>query len=308
MLKRMISLIMMILLVIPTAYATEATENGEDLLSALDAANSTEQLFERHTSQYRHESIYSGGELLVEIDRYYDTEHVYFIFGKEYSCYITPTGFIQYWADDGSLDMLMMPPEEYVEALRDDQSFFYFDGTETLDSVQEQDGELLITTKMEDADKIRFYLDEGKAAYDEGLEPEYEEGGMLISTYRVDAESLEIKECTEVLRLADGREVPLRTITAVFDVEIPDPAAPDNPLAPAFDEAAERRTITVVFASGTSEEQTCVFTIPEGIDGYVQYHGEYMDLYEDPECTQPFTGRNGRTEFTVYTKGSSEEE
>ena len=308
MLKRMLVLIMMILLVIPTAYATEATENGEDLLSALDAANNSEQILERHVSQHIHEYVYSGGELFVETDHYCDAEHVYYVFGKDYSCYITPTGFIQYWADDGSLDMLMMPPEEYVEALRDDQSFFYFDGTETLDSVQEQDGELLITTKMEDADKIRFYLDEGKAAYDEGLEPEYEEGGMLISTYRVDAESLEIKECTEVLRLADGREVPLRTITAVFDVEIPDPAAPDNPLAPAFDEAAVKWKNTVVFASGTPEEQTCVFTIPEGVNGYVVYHGEDMDLYEDPECTQPFTGRNGRTEFTVYTKGSSEEE
>ena len=83
MLKRMISLIMMILLVIPAAYATGAAANGEDLLSALDAANSTEQLFERHASQYRHECIYSRGELLVEIDRYYDAEHVYYIYGKD---------------------------------------------------------------------------------------------------------------------------------------------------------------------------------------------------------------------------------
>ena len=307
MLKRMISLIMMILLVIPAAYATGAAANDEDLLSALDAANSTEQLFERHTSQYRHECIYSRGELLVEIDRYYDMEHVYFIFGKEYSCYITPTGFIQYWADNGALEMLMMPPEEYPEKLESYQSYFYFDETEALDSVQEQDGELLVTTEKEDADDIRAYLEVMKVAYGDEFETEYGEGAKLISVYHVDAESLEIKECTETMRLADGSEVPLTKITASFDVEIPDPAAPDNSLAPAFDEAAERRTITVVFASGTPEEQTCVFTIPEGIDGYVQYHGEYMDLYEDPECTQPFTGRNGRTEFTVYTKGSEEE-
>ncbi len=303
MLKRMISLIMMILLVIPAAYATGAAANDEDLLSALDAANSTEQLFERHASQHRHESIYSGGELLVEINCYYDKEHVYYVLGKNY-CYITPTGFIQYWADNGALEMLMMPPEECAEELKGYQPFFYFDETEALNSVQEQDGELLVTTEKEDADDIRAYLEVMKAAYGDEFETEYGEGAKLISVYHVDAESLEIEECTETMRLADGSEVPLRTITVAFDVEIPDPAALDNSLAPAFDEAAERRTITVVFASGTPEEQTCVFTIPEGIDGYVQYHGEYMDLYEDPECTQPFTGRNGRMEFTVYTKGS----
>ena len=193
MLKRMLVLIMMILLVIPAAYATEATVNGEDLLSALGAANSLEQLFERHASQYRHESIYSGGELLVEIDRYYDTEHVYYIFGKEYSCYITPTGFIQYLADDDSLEMLMMPPEEYAEELNGYQSYFYFDETEALDSVQEQDGELLVTTKMEDVDSLRSYLNEMKASYGDEFETQYGEGAKLISTYRVDAKSLEIK-------------------------------------------------------------------------------------------------------------------
>ena len=79
MLKRMLSLIMMILLVIPAAYATGAAANGEDLLSALDAANSTEQLFERHASQYRHECIYSRGELLMEFDRYYDAFNYHFV-------------------------------------------------------------------------------------------------------------------------------------------------------------------------------------------------------------------------------------
>ena len=125
MMKRMLVLIMMILLVIPTAYATEATANGEDLLSALDASNSTEQLFERHASQYRHESIYSEGELFVETDRYYDAGHVYYVLGKD-SGYISSTGIIQYWADDGSLEMLMMPPEECAEELKGYQSYFFF--------------------------------------------------------------------------------------------------------------------------------------------------------------------------------------
>ena len=76
----------------------------------------------------------------------------------------------------------------------------------------------------------------------------------------------------------------------------------DSAFAPIFDETAERREITVVFAPGTPEEQTCRYAVPEGVNAYPVYHGEPNSLYEDAACTQPYQGRNGRMEMTIYVK------
>jgi TPR repeat protein len=278
---------------------------GRDLLGALEAANSPERIYLRHASQYRQENAYAEGERFFVTDHYSTADRVFYVFGEDYyCCCITPTDFIYCYT--GEMPMaLLMPPEENAAEMRSYQSYITFGNfeSETLDRIQERGGELIITTKMEEADAVRRYLEDKKTVYGDEFGTEYGKAEAVFYTYRADAQSLEMKELTEELQLTDGSRLLCETVTFAYDVPVPDPAAPDSPLAPAFDETAEKKTVTVVFAAGTPEEQTCVYVLPESTFAFLRYHGMMRNGYEDPACTLLSMGSNGRTEFTLYVSG-----
>lgn len=307
---RMIALMLslMLLLGMIPALATEAEPriNEENLLSEFEAANSPEQLLQRHATFCRHEDIYSRGELFFTDDMYVTAESAYYFFGEDYIRYITPTSDFDALTDDG-ISTVLMTPEENAAEMRANQSYFSFTEHEVLQSFEEQDGELLFTTKISDADGVRDYLEMKQAVFGEGFETDYGDGTEVICQYRADAADLTAFDLFETVRLPDGSELPVSHASCTYDEAVPDPAAPDSVLAPAFDETGETLQITVVFASGTPQEQTCLYTVPDGIQVYIYYNGEYIsEVYADAECTQPFEDADDKKEFTMYVKAAGE--
>lgn len=301
--SRIVALLLSLMLLIGMVPAFAAAQDTrEKLLIDLREANKRSELYKRHASNLRHEDAYSGGELFFSSDMYITAESAYYFFGEDYVCYITPTRWIDYFTDEGVGEILMLP-EEYAAKLENYQGYIEFTDVEKLVSCEEQGDELLITTKFTDADEIRAYVEKKQGIYGDDYQTDYDVAELVLQ-YRADAD-LTVKDLIETLRLADGSELPLSHTTFAYDAPTPDPAAADSVLAPAFDESAGMKQITVVFASGTPEERTCQYSVPVNVPAYVQYQGEIVDMYEDAECTQPTKGREGRTEFTVYVKGNA---
>lgn len=301
-----LSLVLLMGMIPALATEAEPPRDTENLLSELEEANRPAQLFTRHTTEHRHDEIYSQGELFFTADMYVTAESVYYLFGENYLCYITPTRFTDYYTDDG-LGETLMPPEENAETLETYQKFIWFlEDTEAIESVEEQDGERVITTRMTDADAIRDYLEGKLSIYGDGIQTDYGEGAEMVLRYRADAADLTMKELAETVCLPDGSELPLAITTFTYDEALPDPAAPDSPLAPALDEAAEKKAVTVVFMPGTPEEETCHYTVAKGVPMYFGYHGKFATAYDDAACTQPTEGEKSEAELTFYVKPDEE--
>lgn len=296
-----LALSLLLLLGALPAFADAAEER--DILVELEAANHVEKIFQRHTTLSRHEDIYFQGELVFGDDMYTTAETDYYFYGQDDIAFNTPTSKICHWPD-GRVVMVLMTPEDYAsEFAFYHTSYLFFDDSEVLQAVEEQDGEMLITTRISDPDAVRAVFDNREEVFIDYVENEYSDGMEVVYEYLADVASLELKEMRGTVVLPDGSELPIIDTSFVYDAEIPDPTAPDSPLTPAFDETGATRQITVVFASGTPEEETCVFTLPEGVGGFASYHGEYVQFYVDAACTTPFTGGDGKSDLTLYTKG-----
>ncbi len=275
---------------------------GGDLPSTILHANAPEAGFARHSNVFWQDDFYSKGEIIGSNKYYATPQSVYLDFANGYIIdYITADSFIRYCPEeDEDCVRLLLTPEENAAALASYQGYLVEMNDEILESVREKDGELLVSTRYEVADSIREELELYRTSFGEKFETVYEDGMAEILTYRLDAASLELKGMSVALRLADGSEIPLFESTYDFDVELPDPAAADSVFAPAFDESKGRREITLVFDAGTEAEQTHTYSVPNTIQAQIYYHGQLKYIYDDPACTIPFSGVNGRTAFTAY--------
>ena len=279
-------------------------------IGALETANTLEQIFTRHKSVSVDKKLYFNGEEAYDMDWYLTADSYYETYNNGFASYRSADLFLETFGDDDSeIAMLLTDDagyqEWYQELFVEFKGLVWFPDTEKLVSVQEENGNLLVTTRQEDAEFLTAYIENNYATL--GVSEQYVPGMSLTFVYRFDAESHDLKELRSTLRKPDGSETPFEANTYSYDVEGPDLAAPGAPLAAYFDKTRDMRTVTVVFAYGAPEEHAERFTFPIGIWFGIWYDGMIPEnIYEDPECTQVFEDTNGRTELTLYIPPSLE--
>lgn len=279
--------------------------SGKNLLGAIFAANSTENIYSRHPLLFRHEELLSNGKAVAVTEVYASADCAYYEFGSPENCaFYSPEWILKHSSGDAAPYVYFMPPEDAEAELKTNQQFIIPYPGEKLYSVVEQDGELIARTRVTDADNIKWYIAENKETYGERFTHDYNNIDYLEMLYRLDAKNLDVNSLRETLYLTDGSAVPVSDVSAIYDRYDPIAAAKAGSLAPAFDDAAETWKLTVVYANGTPEEQVCEFTARHSLLAYVSYHDSFPLLYEDPEYTRVFPGPgpDGASEYTVYVK------
>ncbi len=271
---------------------------GKDLQNVILVANSSERIYRRHTSTRQLGKVYERDGTYFTTDLRTVAQRACYFFGPDEVRYVTADSFFTYQAGTG-ITATLQTPEGHAEKLAFYQTCLVLDDEEELAGLEERDGELFLATKLADKGVISTYLADTRAVYGHGYDAEVEDGTELEFTCSFDAESLEVKDARETLRMPDGSEFLLSSTDFSFDEAFPDLTAPGSVLAPLFDESVEQMEITVVFAPGTSEEETYVYTLPASVAVNFDY-GVPVEIYEDPACTVPFAGVNGRAAFTVY--------
>lgn len=279
-----------------------ARVRSSGILGSLESTNSLERVFARHKNVLEEAKLHFNNEEVGNIVRYVSADSFYVVRSDGFASYRTDDLYVENFGTDYSeIVTLLTDAAGYQSWLEAPQGLIEFPETEKLISVQEENGELLVTTREENAEKLSAYLESSLSPF--GATEPYAPGMSLTFVYRFDAESHELKELRSTLRGADGSETPFEASTFSYDVEAPDPAGAEAPLSVFFDQTRKMLQFTLVFAPGTPEEHTVRYTFPEGTWFEFWYDGDVTEnVYEDPECTQMFEERNGRTELTLYVK------
>ena len=159
---------------------------------------------------------------------------------------------------------------------------------EEVQSVVEQDGRVVMTTRLTGQD------------FKDAWEGDFEEGCYAELVYTLDAETLELLEDVEKVMAPDGhplaedRQYKRSDVTvetgqrALYDVPMPDEVNAMLKMLDAYlnGPEEERRTVTFILDPGTSTERRFTTTGAKGY-GIAVYGGGYeYDLYTDAAMTQ----------------------
>ena len=158
---------------------------------------------------------------------------------------------------------------------------------ETALSCYKENGEIHLIS-LSSPEKSRDFLENYlNRAYD----------GELITTETVaDAESYELLRFTYIMEKDGELSVPL-SYEARYD--LPEPRACRNLRAAAERDAKEVAVITLVMNPGTDDELVQTKAVPSG-SNVVYIADEWMNMFEDPECTVPAEPWDKTSDHTYY--------
>ena len=127
-------------------------------------------------------------------------------------------------------------------------------------------------------------------------------GEMITSERIADAESFELHRF--VFRIEKDGEI---TEPLIYEVEYDsaEPRACRNLRAFAERDAARVATIRLVLNPGTAEEEEQTMVVPVG-SNVVYFADEWMEMFEDPDCTVPAEQWDKMSDHTYYMRPSGE--
>lgn len=155
---------------------------------------------------------------------------------------------------------------------------------ETILSAEQEEDDILLTTSLSG---------DGAQSLMEAIDISYAEGDEVISEYRLDAETLILKECQQTIRHEDETTENFAVQTVMLDAGIADEI---------FDGINERlndpegRHVTVVLDPGTSEERSFTAIARKGEDIQIFLPEDYSGIFSDEACTQPYVAEGNETE------------
>ena len=155
---------------------------------------------------------------------------------------------------------------------------------ETILSAEQEEDDILLTTSLSG---------DGAQSLMEAIDISYAEGDEVISEYRLDAETLILKECQQTIRHEDETTENFAVQTVMLDAGIADEI---------FDGINERlndpegRHVTVVLDPGTSEERSFTAIARKGEDIQIFLPEDYSGIFSDEACTQPYVAEGDETE------------
>ncbi len=304
----------------PAAPAAEQKEQAPDddqaLFARLVSANSITERLSRHGSVQMVQTAMEGGAELGHMLIYTDANTYVSVWNDGFGLLNSAEGSfigggleLMTGAEDHSvLIETFMPTNEYPLRVESYQSSMTMgvNGSETLVSVTEEGGTITVVTETDDPGQVRSRMEYQRQNYPSARE--YADGTKLIYTYRFDAATSDLTDTTLVLQNAGGAEEIYSTDKYTYDAEY-DPAGPGSPFRSYFTEQGSS-IVTVVYASGTPEEQTMIYLLPDHVRFNTRYHGSIAQRYFDPAYTQLFESDTGADEFmpgefTIYVRGDS---
>lgn len=282
-----------------TSQVTEAVEErGEavDLdsvtVEALIAANTPDEVFARHQTVFCTTHNRFDGEwcFFAAPGLYYESNY------KGWNNLLD--GDINWFLVEGGEGERTFAREWYImsEAERQDvqvspediSAVIDLDLTQTeklLDVTDNEDGTLTVVTRK-NAEDTRAGLEAKGIEYTE----EYQDAELEV-VYLVAADTLEILSYTEYF--VTGEERSLSDITEVsYDMELPETAAEMQAMKEAVlvGDAADTKTITVVYDAQTESEESYSLTVPRDVRVQLIFRDGYDFQYADPERSTPFDG------------------
>ena len=171
---------------------------------------------------------------------------------------------------------------------------------EILIDVEDSGKGTLVMTTADDTTALRQRLAEL---------PEEWENGIILRTYELDSESLEIQYLAEVLLTADDEEIPLLEQTVGYRDEKPETLRMMLGKAGAYEEEQFTNPceITVIYDPDTKEESVCRVTIERG-DSVLPLFLDGYELYTDLQRKHPYMGVDGLGDMTIYAFPMTETE
>ena len=127
-------------------------------------------------------------------------------------------------------------------------------------------------------------------------------GEMITSERIADAESFELHRF--IFRMEKDGVI---TEPLIYEVEYdsPEPRACRNLRAFAERDAAQVATVRLVMNPGTAEEEEQTMVVPVG-SNVVYFADEWMEMFEDPQCTVPAGQWDKLSDHTYYMRPSGE--
>lgn len=284
-------------------YIPEAPVTAEDqaLFAELLEQNTAANVLTRHAAVQRRMTEHFEGEERPVSTVYLDAESYGAAFRNDHVEYIGTRGMVGTVGEDESeFYTTLMTPEDAAAFVQGSLSNYdlTFTADEWLAEVRREDGAIVMVTELKEPEGVRSLLEDLEESF--GRTYEYSEGMAVLYTYRFDEESGDLLDGAGVLYEADGTEHLLNAVVCSYDAEPFDPAA--TSLAAWFDEDTERCEVTVVFAAGTSDEQSVVFSLPLGTHYDVVYQGNIGEIYADPAFTREFKDTVAEGDVTLYVK------
>lgn len=309
-----------VLMLIPMLLAVCGTAFARDLtIEEFMAANSTAALLERHSSVALLQE-HTDGQSAVWVDREYrysvvrqdktvrpgDSE--YLISASD----LLALTYIQFADGVYPIPMIMLDAGLGESPLYDlaggiGTDLLYDTPTtakEAVQSVEEKDGQLVMTTRLTGQD----FADAWSGDFGEGCYAEL--------VYTLDPETLELQHDIETAMSADGRPLTedrfyqrsgdrVQSIQrALYDVPMPEEVGTLKAMLAAYRDAPqeERRTVTFILDAGTAKERSFTSTGAKGFAVGLYSAGYQYDLYTDPAMTQPAPMDDLSSDRTCYVK------
>ena len=272
-------------------------EEATNIMQAMETANTDDSLLEKYDKvafNYTY-TLADGTETTQyayqDADRYV-TEYDGYIYIDEYG------DVYGYDQENGKAFRCLFVGDAY-DAFHESEwlAGFKYDEVETVLSLEENDGMLLISTEVSDTEFVDTYA--SLFSYEAGAFKK------LRFQYQTDADSYEILASTIKAQAADGTETTLMSTERVDD---PETYTPDAAITVAVFEG-DQRTLTLTVDAGTAAVRIFTQTVTRGSTFQIHLLDSHdTTLYLDAAYSEPSTGTTDDTsDKVVYVKSSTEQ-
>ncbi len=131
--------------------------------------------------------------------------------------------------------------------------------------------------------------------------PEDWENGIILRTYELDSETLEIRSLAEVLMTVEDEKIPLLVQTVGYQEEQQDSLQLMLEKAGSYEEGRfeDPCEISVIYDPGTEKESVCSITIEKG-DSLIPVFLDGYELYENEAQEFLYMGVDGLDDMKIY--------
>lgn len=276
----------------PAVQSGEATATDEETLKTYAEASTGKEILARHKNYVKKRSVYrddkevfgirchTGSDIYVQDDS--DGSTV--LFNPERQVGISKNN-----AGGQYITSFFEPASEATDSLerqRDIENIVLDEREKPVEMADANDGNLVITTEVKDAELVKDYLDYASSYGGYG----YEDGATLTWRYTFDKDSKDLLSIEATLVDPKGTSHAFIEETYEYDVEDYDPAKEGEPFADYFaalEDETKARTLNVTFDPDGEEEHVVSYTVPLGTYANIIYNGEPVStFYSDRECTK----------------------